>query len=264
LVSIELLLHRRTDLSTFLVHFTRDQDGGSPARDNLLNILSARLLEARNVLGMATDLARRLPEVAETQRVVSFSETPLEHAWALCEQIDNRRIRLRPYGLAFTKSWARAKACNPVWYLDITPGHEWLTNPINDLVKLAENEPARGWNGQTGTGEVVDVEDAPVLRITPFIEQMGPMTSGGRKEFWWEREWRHCGDLSFALDDIVAVFVPEVDHLPFRADCRSSFGSRRAGLADELHLLDPAWGLERMIAALAGIPGTQAGPLPDY
>jgi hypothetical protein len=36
--AVEELLHRRTDLSTFLVHLTRSDEGWA-ARDRLLNIL---------------------------------------------------------------------------------------------------------------------------------------------------------------------------------------------------------------------------------
>jgi hypothetical protein len=52
MVAIERLLHRRSDLSTFLVHLTRDRSDDD-ARDNLLGILAARKVEARRALGMA-------------------------------------------------------------------------------------------------------------------------------------------------------------------------------------------------------------------
>jgi len=31
---------------------------------------------------------------------------------------------------------------NPVWYVDITPGHDWLTNPLNALIAGAIAEGA--------------------------------------------------------------------------------------------------------------------------
>jgi hypothetical protein len=59
---IEDLLHRRTDLSTFLVHFTRDSDDGATAsQDNLLSILNTCKLRARSTYGMAGHLAREVP-----------------------------------------------------------------------------------------------------------------------------------------------------------------------------------------------------------
>ena len=44
---IEELLHRRTDLSTFVVHFTRDSETGKTSKDNLLSILKAGKLKAQ-------------------------------------------------------------------------------------------------------------------------------------------------------------------------------------------------------------------------
>ena len=55
--TIENLLNRRTDLSTFLVHLTRDtQTPSATARDNLLSILWSQRLEARSTYGMAITL----------------------------------------------------------------------------------------------------------------------------------------------------------------------------------------------------------------
>lgn len=59
--TIEQLLHRRTDLSTFVVHFTRSAQDMS-ALDNLRSILSGRKLEARNVYGMAQELTTEFPQ----------------------------------------------------------------------------------------------------------------------------------------------------------------------------------------------------------
>jgi len=56
-----------------------------------------------------------------------------------------------------------------------------------------------------------ELAGAPILRLTPFVEQMGTPT-GIRKEFWWEREWRHVGDLHFAPADLVVVFAPQAEH----------------------------------------------------
>lgn len=247
---IESILHRRTDLSTFLVHFTRDYDG-APARSNLLDILTGNVIEARHAFSMARDLPDAAPQsVKVSQNIVSLSETPLEHAWSLCGEIEGREHQLKPYGVAFTKAWARLNGCNPVWYLDITPGSgDWLTTPIDSLIKAAKEQLA-----ERATRKVVFANEPlpDILKLTPFIEQMGPMNNGRRKEFAWEREWRHVGDLPFATADLVAVFVPEGGHAQFRTDYRAKVGDDRAR---ELALLDPTWGLDQMIAALADVNG---------
>lgn len=181
--SIEELLHRRTDLSTFLVHFTRETDAApGSARDKLLNILRTRRLQARSAYGMATELAARFPEVAATQKVVCFTETPLEHAWMMCQEIDERRrVQFDGHGVAFTKTFARRKGVNPVWYLDMTPsGHDWLTEPIRELVGQAVADAT--WQGAAGP-DPEQLAGAPILRLTPFVEQMGT-PAAVRKEFW--------------------------------------------------------------------------------
>ena len=252
--AIESLLHRRTDLSTFLVHFTRDTEMPSAAaRDNLLTILRDRRLEARSSFGMAKELAEQFPAVAATQNTVSFTETPLEHAWMMCSDIEGRRIRFNGYGLAFTKAFARRRGVNPVWYLDITPGHDWLTTPVNQLVADAVAAATPG--GATGP-DPVTLAAAPILQLTPFIDQMGTPTRIP-KEFWWEREWRHVGHLSFAATDLVVVFAPEQEH----SIMQDSISGYRGYTTAMPGLVDAQWGLERMIAALADV--SEPGPFPQ-
>jgi len=250
MVTIESLLHRRTDLSTFVVHFTRDTEVA--ARDNLTSILKNRQLCARSVYGMAKDLAARFAEVAETQRVVCFTETTLEHAWMMCADIDGRDFRYNGYGLAFTKTFARHKSVNPVWYIDQTPGHDWLTGPINNLIRNAETTAIPGDELEPDPRELAKAE---VLRLAPFFEQMGPTNLGGRKEFWWEREWRHVGDMRFSHHDVVVVFAPEDEHDAMR----SALGWDQLDISYPT-VVDASWGLERMIGALARLE--KIGPFP--
>src|SRR5438270_9741867 len=169
------LLQRRSDLSTFLVHFTRDLDTGS-ARQNLLSILTARSIDARNVHGMTRVLAAADPAVAAVQRCVCLTETPIEHTWMMCRPIANRQNQFSPYGLAFPKAWARRSGVNPVWYLDITPGHDFLTRPINDLIEIAGLGEARAFVADGRSGKLlarVSAARSQVARLAPFIEMMG-------------------------------------------------------------------------------------------
>lgn len=217
-------------------------------------MLRSQRLEARNTFGMAKELAVKFPEVAATQKTVCFTETPLEHAWTMCADIQGRSIRFNGYGLAFTKAFARRQGVNPVWYLDITPGHDWLTKPIEQLIDGAVRTATP--DGAAAPYPAT-LASAPALRLAPFIDQMGT-PSGTRKEFWWEREWRHVGDLRFTAKDLVVVFAPEHDH-----------GALRDSLAGDPdyeevlpRLVDVQWGLERMIATLAGV--ADHGPFPQW
>lgn len=255
---IEDLLHRRNDLSTFLVHLTRDADGET-ARDNLLNILVTRELEARTPMGLGSAYFEN-EEFAATQRMVCFTETPLEHVWMMCEEIEFRTVTMAPYGVVFTKTWARRRGVNPVMYIDITAGHNWLTGPLNQMLDVAHAGHAIVREGD-GFARV-DLAHSPIAALTPFLEPMG-RPGNVRREWWWEREWRHRGNLFFQWWDLVAVFVPQDDHAAFA----ESFDERLAELhlarpPDPLRYLDPRWGQERMIATFAGVTPDNVGPFP--
>ena len=253
------LLQRRSDLSTFLVHLTRSTADLS-ARDVLLRIVCEHTLRAGRPMGMAS--ADHLPqEVLATQRTVCFTETPLEHVWMLVEEIADRQVNLEPYGIAFTKSWARRRGVNPIWYLDITRGHDWLTTPVNTLVTEAVDGRAGRWDPDAGAWVPYALVEHPVLRLAPFFEQMGSPAER-RKEFWWEREWRHVGDLTFNRPDVVALFVPFADHEAFHRDWSEIFGNLGYATDWPFALLDPTWGLERMIASLARVQPADVGPFP--
>src|ERR1022692_1163429 len=248
--SIEDLLHRRTDLSTFVVHFTR-AFGGDSSKDNLLNILSQSTIEARTVFGMGKSMAPDDRVFKESQKVVCFTETPIEHAWMMCADIKGRTNGFGSHGLAFTKVWARANHANPVWYIDISVrgGSSWLTVPIEKLQQEAidaANQDRR------------PLAKYPITRVLPFIEQMGP-TCNARKEFWWEREWRHVGPLHFQWPNVVAAFAPHQEH----AEIYDAMAEMEQSDCRPPPLLDPGWGLERMISALRGVPIGEAGPLPS-
>lgn len=247
--SIEELLHRRTDLSTFLIHFTRDGEESS-AKENLLNMLRSGCVEARNPYGMGRNIALTSTDAdfQNSQRVACFSETPIEHAWMMCTEIEGRENGFGPYGLTFTKTWARLNQVNPIWYLDMTPGHNWLTVPVDRLRDEAVAEASRTSSS---------LANFPVARLLPFMEQMGP-TSNTRKEWWWEREWRHVGHRSFGWTDVVAILAPSGEHEEILAEMATYARPEYP----RPPILDPTWGLERMITALRGIPPHRAGPFP--
>jgi len=228
-IAITDILGRRSDLSTFIVHFTRKTEDGKTARQNLRSILKTQTLEARNPFGPASGCLKSSHERA-SQNCVSFSETPLEHVYCLTGRIPHRRAHLSRYGLAFTRMTARGKGVNPVWYVDITPGHDWLMNPINELIRIRIKARKRFRTSQ-------------LALITPFIEQMGTGQSY-RKEFWWEREWRHRGDFAFVLSDVIFGFSPEE-----RIQELEEFTRK---LGRKIRFVDPNWNLERIIAHLCG------------
>ena len=232
------VLARRTDLSTFLVHLTRKTDGETRALDNLVSIIEDNMIEARTPFGPAVQLLTQAGQPTNTQRCVCFTETPLEHVSLLAQPIDGRDIEFEPYGVAITRKQGRKEGVNPVWYLDMTPGHDWLTNSVALVVKEAI---ARG-----------AYTDSPMACLTPFMDWMGDWGNGNRKEFWWEREWRHHGD--FTLPSSFIVLAPEDKHEDLFPVLEF------ASPATCVSYVDPAWSLEQIIGRLAGFETKDLGP----
>jgi len=234
-MNIREVLARRTDLSTFVVHLTRS-NGSTAAKNNLLSILTSKEIEAKSSFGQACQRVKRhfknaCPErdaAMNSQRVVCFTETPLEHLYLLTENIESRDFQLCPYGIALPKIVARSHGLNPVWYIDITPGHDWLTKPLNALIDEAlANGP---------------FQKSHAAELAPFVEQMGHDNGNYCKEFWWEREWRCRGN--FRLPRQFIGLCPSGEISSFRQ------ASENAGY--QVPWIAPEWGLEEIIARLAG------------
>jgi len=231
------VLARRTDLSTFLVHLTRDVNGRT-ARQNLDSIIQTNTIEARSSFGPAVQALTNAGQPTNHQHCACFTETPLEHVSLLAQPIDEpRNIQFAPYGIAITRKQGRRRGVNPVWYLDMTPGHPWLTESVRLLVQEAIER-----------GPYIN---SPLACLTPFMDWMGVWDTG-RKEFWWEREWRHHGH--FNLPPTYIVLAPEAEHeeLEMVADSES--------VAQCVRFVDPAWSLEMIIGRLAGFEDKDLGP----
>ncbi len=153
-------------------------------------------------------------------------------------------VKFEPYGIAITRRQGRLCGVNPVWYLDMTPGHDWLTNPMNALIDAAI---------QTGNFGL-----RSVAKLAPFIEQMGAGVRDAdeqpyRKEFWWEREWRHSGH--FRLPNTFIVLCPNEDRREIERVLE-----REGAFAPNVSFVDPAWSLEMIIGSLAGFSVNELRP----
>lgn len=245
-MEIDQLLARRTDLSTFLVHLTRSDEAES-ASDRLKGILREQKILARNAFGMAAGELQKKSLPVEHQKAVCFTETPLQNVNLLAERIEGRDCQFEPYGIAIARKQARRSGVNPVWYLDITPGHSWLTNPVNSLVNSAI--------------ESGDFENQPIAKLTPFFEQMGskpngndPWDKGYKKEFWWEREWRHVGNFSLPSRYIVLCPSAEIQNM------KKVIEELPVALEPaKVSYIDPRWSLEMIIGRLAGLGADDLG-----
>lgn len=230
---ITTVLARRGDLAGFIVHLTRDTDDPkASASDNLKSIVSSRTIAARTAMGLA---ASKLNAGAglDSQTVVCFTETPLDMIKHLAVEVDGRQRQFKPYGIAIPRTVARQRNVNPVWYIDTTsPGgtfRDYLSPHVSALVAEALN------SGKP-------FQECPIAHLAPYFETMG-VNQWGRKEFWWEREWRHRGDFSLPLRYI--GLCPEGEIAGFEA-----LALKHGGVV--CRFVDPMWPLDRMIGEFAG------------
>ncbi len=195
-------------------------------------------------MGQAVKALNDMNTSADSQRCVCFTQTPLENVKFMLGAIEGRRYQFEPYGVAITKRQGREKGINPIWYLDITPGHNWLTKPLNELIDAA-------------LASATPFQDSPVAKIAPFVEQMGtgarPNGNSYRKELWWEREWRSPSPIQLGSRFLVLCPEDEFDH----------FKSMEEGsdVLLQLKFVDPRWSLEQIIASLAGFPPHEISPI---
>lgn len=246
-MKIREMLNRRTDLSTFVVHLTR-QVAGNSARQNLRNILSEQRIRAVTAMGAAAETFSSGSPEWNSQRVVSFTESPLEQLHTFFIDFEEtRRHRFEPYGLAFTKMQARRKGAVPVWYTDVTWGQTWRIKYVWNLIEREK---------QAGT-----FLESDVAQIAPFVETMGYVRTG-RKEFWWEREWRYRGDLYFGYADIALGLCHE-DRIDEFETFMAGIARRRDPDAALVRFVDPRWGLEEIIGRLAGVGSADLSPFPS-
>jgi hypothetical protein len=221
---------------------TRSQ-GDITAKERLATIRDERWLRAFTPMGWAAEQDDPQDAAKRTQRVVCFSETPLEHVWTLIADIAGRTVQMEPYGVALPKYKARKMGVNPVWYVDMTPGRNW--DIANALTAMRDAAIATG-----------DFHAQSAARIFPFVEPMAVWEEHTR-EFWWEREWRHVGDvwidelgwLFLCPEDEIEDFVPQIE-----GEHASDWNRRKR------QFIDPRWGLERIIAHLGGIAKTDVTP----
>jgi len=177
-------------MSDNLVHLTKE-------RSTAATILRTLRLRAINPYGAV----RKLPQLAESQRVACLSEIPLAHLPRLVE-------RHGRYGVGFRKSFVQAAGGNPVWYLHKnSPAQLALFEEIRRTAYISPPEPG-SW----------------LWRITPFIDYPGAYGSV-HYEYDWEREWRHVGDLAFHPEDVAFLFAPAEEHDLVRDWWGGQFGS---------------------------------------
>jgi hypothetical protein len=93
--------------------------------------------------------------------------------------------------------------------------------------------------------------------LFPFIEQMGAWHQSPPKEFWWEREWRHVGNVDLRpVWNTIIWLSDESDIDGLEEEIKNTWV---AGDTEPV-IIDPRWSLEQIIAHLAGIGASDVDP----
>ena len=240
------------DMSDYVVHFTKPIEPEPPPAPEHLGRLSraefvaavryrsqvdatgydpwVSILGGRELTAGPKPLgaARRVPGIEDSQRVVCFSEIPLD-------MLDRLIERRSFFGLGFAKEFLVAKGGAPLWYLD----------------KDGDQAPIIRAQIDEHVAAGVDPDD-PFWRLTPFIDNPGNY-AGRPYRFEWEREWRVIGDMRFHQDDVAFLFLPEEDHdraRQFFVDAEFE----NTGPAYLCPYIDPRWELDRIQHALRNVP----------
>jgi Putative abortive phage resistance protein AbiGi, antitoxin len=203
-------------MSEYVVHFTRDVDGRS-ASETLYAILDAGRLEPGP---RPFGAARKLDALVESQRVVCFSEIPLDRLDRLVAR------RGSSFGIGFIQDWIIQAGGARVWYVDRdSAAHTAFQELFNHRLRP------------------LDAND-PFWALTQFVDFPGKYGDTSYR-FEWEREWRVPGGVEFSPDNVAFLFGPEAAHHEMR---------ERIGSNYTCPCIDPLWPDARIQEALALMP----------
>jgi hypothetical protein len=170
---------KREELSTFLVHLTRNTDNGRTAKENLIDIICGRIIEPRNAKG----LFYNTQEVSHQVKSVCFNETTLGDIRHMIGKFSGRDIQLSAYGVVFSKDFLIQKGANPVFYVNTYASQDRKKAFIETIQQLSVDKQKE---------------------IAPYVDIFG-WTGEGKKiyDFHLEHEWRYPGNFEFEWKDII-------------------------------------------------------------
>lgn len=220
MASAEYLLARRNDLTSFVVHLTRNLGPLRGAKSNLMSILKSKSIKAVNSHCLfASKLKVGVADAAvrESFFTACFSETPLSEINYVTHPMEGRSIEMSQYGLVFTKATIQKHGGNPVIYID--------------------TRSQSGKRRQSALWKCFDVAvKTPDHQYRAFLPLVNKASDD--YDFCWEREWRIIGGFSFDLDDVFLGLAPR--------DQISEFEKK----FPQFPWISPRWGRDQIIEKL--------------
>jgi hypothetical protein len=195
----------RSDFSRFLVHLTR-KTGGFEAEENLISILRQQKLEARNfhcLFAPKLKIRNLTPVLRNAFKTVCFTETPLDQIHKMTSESYPRRIKLRPYGLVFSRRTLIEKGGNPAVYVN----GEGTTIKQYLLSEFDRNfEDVRAL-------KTLKQKDEYYKEIVHYYSLINVMQK--KHDFSWEREWRSLSRKLSPLSRLLSRFFQLQDRMIF-------------------------------------------------
>ena len=175
----KVIKRKKDELSTFLVHLTRNTENERTAKENLIDIICGRMIEPRNAKG----LFYSMDEVRHQVRSVCFNESTLGDIKNMVGKFSGRGIELSSYGLVFSREFLIQKGANPVFYVN-TYANDERKRLLMETIKNLPSDKQRV--------------------IAPYIDIFG-WTGEENKiyDFHWEHEWRYSGNFTFEWKDVI-------------------------------------------------------------
>lgn len=226
-------LSNRTDISDFIIHLTRDNEGKT-AEENLTNILNEMKVEARahhclfnGSLNKQSDVIRKKYHVA------CFTETPI-HKLQDIFNIKNKQKDFKPYGIIFSKdSLKDYEEC----------GMEDLANHPNPVFYASGDNKALVKSLYQQYDKWLDDQNNSIENNFHVFGSLVNLVND-KHNFIWEREWRTVGDYKFIIPDIIAVIAPESQHDNIRNNVYYEF-------SEAITFIDISWSLEKQLSKIS-------------
>ncbi|MCD6401292.1 MAG: hypothetical protein J7L73_05115 [Anaerolineales bacterium] len=233
------MIDKRSDLSRYLVHLTRDYNSKS-ACDNLINILKTKRIEARNYHCLFSPKIRTMTisgKLKSSFKTVCFTETPLNQIKNLVSDIPKRNIKLQPYGIVFWRDQLLDKGANPAIYLNAKG-----TGLRDHLIKQFDTQFK-----DIKTLRKLKRKDDYYYEIIQYFSLINVIND--KYDFSWEREWRFHGDLKFNYRNMVAIVCEDPEE--FESLCEGKLQTKAMNFIKRTPLISPEWNYEQVIEELS-------------
>jgi hypothetical protein len=222
---LEKVKWRRSDLSFFLVHLTKDDPKTKTDANMALDlILSPDDSGLCTLKGNPQGLFGKVEKVPKGLiKAVSLTEAPLDQIKHFAEPIPGDDSRnYSKYGLVFDQDFIRREGGNPCFYLNTLYSDNLKKAALHlvDCVRFDENPDC-----------------LQLLRFFSIFGRTGAEKKKREIDFYWEREWRVPGDLKFRHSD---VFVGLCDHTEIK-----TYSSRY-----DIPFICPDWNYDRILETL--------------